>query len=125
MGTYERHEQLLHAGSQDFPALSLLKMNTWIVSHIFPFFICGLETSIVATILTRKKKIFLFALSQVQLLTGDSGNAKIPGTAAEPAPSEAEINAPSCTLISSAPSLPPLADSAVKVSHISKLAFHP
>lgn len=52
-------------------------------------------------------------------------NAKIPGTAAEPAPPEAEINAPSCTLISSAPSLPPSADSAVKVSHISKLAFHP
>lgn len=125
MGTYERHEQPLHAGSQDFPALSLLKMNTWIVSHICPFFICGLETLIVATIVTRKKKIFLFAISEVQLLTGDSRNAKIPGTAAEPAPSEAEINAPSCTLISSAFSLPPSADSAVKVSHISKLAFHP
>lgn len=74
---------------------------------------------------SEKKKVFLFAISEVQLLTGDSRNAKIPGTAAEPAPSEAEINAPSCTLISSAFSLPPSADSAVKVSHISKLAFHP
>ena len=64
-----------------------------------PFFICGLETLIVATILTRKN-IFLFAIAQVQLLTGDSRNAKSPGIAAEPAPPEAEINAPSCTLIS-------------------------
>lgn len=91
----------------------------------FPFFHLWLGNIDSGHYSNSEKKIFLFALSQVQLLTGDSGNAKIPGTAAEPAPSEAEINAPSCTLISSAPSLPPLADSAVKVSHISKLAFHP